>query len=338
MTNEVINMPAGGSSNATANSSTKRLWIADVLLLLVAIVWGTSYGVAKDALVFYPVLGFVAIRFCMTFLLLLPSLRQLARPEGRAALRAGLPLGLILLAIFICETFGVALTQASNAAFLISLCVVFTPFVEWLVMAQRPKASAFVVAFISLFGTWLLTVGSDLIFNLGDGLMLAAALLRAFMMVMTRRLTLNKNMSNLTLTAVQSGVVGFGCLLVASLFIQGGLPPLPSDPGFWISTVYLVLFCTIFAFFAQNYSLRRSNPTRVSLLMGSEPVFGALFASFWLGEKLGALSWIGGALIVGATLWATLPRSVLNVGAFFSTRNSKPENVPVVGAGADSSQ
>ncbi|AEK62661.1 DMT family transporter [Collimonas fungivorans] len=326
------------SASRSPNSSAKGLWFADLLLLLVAIVWGTSYGVAKDALVFYPVLGFVAIRFCMTFFLLLPSLRQLARPEGRAALRAGVPLGLILLAIFICETFGVALTQASNAAFLISLCVVFTPFVEWLVMAQRPPISAFVVAFVSLLGTWLLTIGSNLTFNLGDGLMLAAALLRAFMMVMTKRLTVDKDMSNLTLTAVQSGVVGFGCLLVASLFMQGGLPPLPSDPSFWVSTIYLVLFCTIFAFFAQNYGLRRSNPTRVSLLMGSEPVFGALFASFWLGEKLGALSWVGGALIVGATLWATLPRSMINFGAFFSTRNIKPENAPIIGAGIDSSQ
>lgn len=31
---------------------------ADLMLLLVAIVWGTSYGVAKGALLFYPILGF----------------------------------------------------------------------------------------------------------------------------------------------------------------------------------------------------------------------------------------------------------------------------------------
>src|SRR5471030_1996453 len=96
------------------NSSIKSLWVADLLLLLVAVVWGTSYGVAKEALVYYPVMGFLAIRFGMTFLLLLPTLRQLAKPEGHAALRAGLPLGFILLAILMCETFGVALTQASN--------------------------------------------------------------------------------------------------------------------------------------------------------------------------------------------------------------------------------
>jgi len=288
--------------------SLKGLWIADLMLLLVAVLWGTSYGVAKQALVFYPVLGFLAIRFCVTFGLLLPSLRQLAQPEGRAALWAGLPLGLILLSVFLCETFGIALTQASNAAFLISLCIVFTPFVEWLVMDKRPPVSAFVVAFISLFGTWLLTFGANLTFNLGDGLMLAAALLRALMMCMTKRLTAGKKMATLTLTAVQSGVVGLGSLIIAVFFLPGGLPAWPRAPVFWGSTAYLVLFCTIFAFFAQNYAVRRSSPTRVSLMMGSEPVFGALFAAIWLGEKLSTLSWIGGALIVGATLWATLPR------------------------------
>ncbi|PUA17996.1 DMT family transporter [Glaciimonas sp. PCH181] len=297
--------------------SPKRLWIADVMLLLVAVVWGTSYGVAKHALVFYPVLGFLALRFCLTFIALSPSLLQLRHPEGRAALWAGLPLGLILLSVFICETFGIALTQASNAAFLISLCIVFTPFVEWAVMGQRPPSSAFVVAFISLLGTWLLTFGASLTFNLGDGLILMAALLRALMVCMTKRLTVGKKMATLTLTAVQSGVVGFGSLIIAAVVLKDGLPSLPQASAFWSSTAYLVVFCTIFAFFAQTYAVRRSSPTRVSLLMGSEPLFGALFAAIWLGEKLSTVSWIGGGLIVGATLWATLPGNGLLKAATF---------------------
>ena len=44
--------------------------------------------------------------------------------------------------------------------------------------------------------------------------------------------------------------------------------------------------------------------TRVSLLMGSEPLFGAAIAGFWLGERLGLQGWIGGLLIVSATVCA----------------------------------
>ena len=103
-----------------------------------AVVWGTSYGVAKGALVFYPVLGFLAVRFLLTFAVLLSALLRATAPERRDALVAGLPLGVLMLGIFLCETFGLALTRASNAAFLISLCVVFTPFAEWWLLRQRP--------------------------------------------------------------------------------------------------------------------------------------------------------------------------------------------------------
>ena len=146
------------------------VWLPDVLLLLVAIAWGSSYGLAKQSVALYPVLGFLAIRFCMTFVLLLPWMRNVASPEGRNALKAGLPLGLILLAIFMAETFGVMLTRASNAAFLISLCIVFTPLIEWLLLARHPQSRTFIAAAMSLFGAGLLTSGANLNFNLGDWL------------------------------------------------------------------------------------------------------------------------------------------------------------------------
>ena len=56
------------------------LWLADGMLLTVALIWGSSYAVAKQALLFYPVLGFLAIRFGLTFVLLLPQLRPQLHP------------------------------------------------------------------------------------------------------------------------------------------------------------------------------------------------------------------------------------------------------------------
>jgi len=46
----------------------------------------------------------------------------------------------------------------------------------------------------------------------------------------------------------------------------------------------------------------------VSLLMGSEPVFGALIAAYGFGETVGAWGWIGGVLIVVAAWWVTMPQ------------------------------
>ncbi|MCW5223055.1 DMT family transporter [Verminephrobacter aporrectodeae subsp. tuberculatae] len=295
------------SGQATLGFKTPAWW-AEAMLLLVAAVWGASYGLAKTAVFFYPVLGFLAVRFCVTALLLLPTWRRLSAQQVRTTLTVGLPLGLILLSIFVAETYGLSLTSASNAAFLISLCVTFTPFVEWIVLRAHPGWAVFVATGVSLVGTWLLTSTTSLSLNLGDGLMLIAALLRAAMVTCTTRLTRGKDIPSLPLTAVQTGTVGLGCLMLGFLVLPDGLPPLPNSPVFWYATGFLVVFCTLFAFFAQNYALRRISPTRVSLLMGAEPVFGALFAVWWLHESLGMTGWIGGLLIVGASLWAALRR------------------------------
>ena len=48
--------------------------------------------------------------------------------------------GGLLLGIFLCETYGVALAPASQAAVLISLCVLFTPLVEWACRSAQASA------------------------------------------------------------------------------------------------------------------------------------------------------------------------------------------------------
>lgn len=292
----------------------QRQWIgtggAEWMLLAVAVVWGSSYGVAKQALWFYPVAGFLFIRFALTFIILLPALRR----HWRQALGPGLALGGVLLAIFLCETYGIAHTRASNAAFLISLCVVLTPLVEWLLLRQRPEGSVAIAALLSLCGALLLTGASPLTLNAGDGLMLAAAALRALMVCLTKKLTQHRDIPALALTAVQTGVVASGALLLL-LVTAKGIPPLPASPTFWLATLWLVGLCTLFAFFAQNYALKRTTPTRAALLMGSEPLFGALFAAVWLQEQLSATAWAGGMMIVAASLWAARPRKVQQLRA-----------------------
>lgn len=294
-------------TSLTLQQPAHLLRLSDLTLLLVAMVWGTSYGVAKGTLAFYPVLGFLALRFGLTFVMLAPTLLRASAQQRGDAWRSGLPLGGWLLAIFLCETFGVAHTQASNAALLISLCVVMTPFAQWWLLGQRPARAVFGFAAVSLLGAVLLSGGLTGGLAWGDGLMLGAAVLRAILVCQTSRLTRSSSATSLQLTAVQSGVICLGCLLLA-LLTRGGLPDLPSQAVFWQGTLYLVLGCTVFAFFAQNWALKHSAPSRVALLTSSEPAFGALFAVWWLGESLSPMGWLGAVLIVLAALWTALRR------------------------------
>ena len=283
-------------------SPALALRAGDGVLLAVAVVWGTSYGVAKGALAFYPVLGLLALRFAgAAAVLAWPAWRASSAAQRRAGLRAGGPLGLLVMAILLCETWGVAHTRASNAALLISLSVVFTPLLEWAWLGRRPTPALWACTAASLLGALLLAGGWNGRFGLGDGLVLAAAGLRALAVCATARWA--RGVPAPWLTGVQSAVVALGCVALA--LASGGLPPLPPLAGagaFWGGVLYLTLGCTVFAFVAQNWALKHAAPSRVGLLMGSEPAWGALFAMLWLGERLDAAGWAGAALMLAAAL------------------------------------
>src|SRR5882757_819967 len=295
----------------------RLLVLSDLMLLVVAVVWGTSYGIVKSALVFYPVLGLLTLRFGITFVMLSPALRSLRQADART-LRGVFIAGLLLLGIFLSETFGVLLTRAANAAFLISLCVVLTPLVEWMLLKRKPGRIEWAAVTLSLLGAWLLAGDGAIVLNPGDALILLAALLRALNVCVTKRVMRDSALPPLSVTAVQSGVVAFGSAAVALLFAPHQWQHVPSFTGhepFWASVFYLVFACTLFAFFAQNFAIKRSSPTRVALLMGSEPAFGALFAWLWLGEKISLIAWVGGGLIVVASMLATVRwRKAVTVG------------------------
>ena len=60
------------SSRLSFDASSARPLLADGALLLVALIWGATFVMVKDAVTTYPVLGFLALRFAFAALALLP--------------------------------------------------------------------------------------------------------------------------------------------------------------------------------------------------------------------------------------------------------------------------
>jgi drug/metabolite transporter (DMT)-like permease len=288
----------------TTTDSVKRAGfkfpVVELMLLLVAIFWGTSYGLTKLALLQTSVLIFILIRFSITFFCMLPAVIQDFRRGLNKDWSTAIPSGLILSAIFFCEVYGVSQTTASNAAFLISLSVILTAFAEIIINKGKISKWLWGMSCCSVTGVLLLTGKSDSVFsfNSGDSFILLAALLRALMVTLTRRFSLGRSITTSTLTALQSLVVAFIAMISAAIYLPKAQFFLPMSSEFWFIVAYLVVFCTLFAFYVQNYAVRRTSPTRVSLLMGSEPLFGAIFAAVWLQENLIFTQVLGGSLIL----------------------------------------
>lgn len=272
----------------------RALFWADLAVLGVAVVWGASYPVATGALVHAPVLLLIFYRFAITASVMsVIARRDLAAASWRD-LAAGIILGSILAAIFLAETWGVAMTSATNTALIISLCTVLTPFLDFGLRRRLPPGGVIFGAAVAILGVGILAGGVTAL-GTGDLLVLGAVGLRAIMVVSTKRLMEGSALSSAALTAVQSGTV------MPLVLAQGGPSGLVVDagPGFWAAVASLSLFCMIGAFYVQNAAVRRSSPTRVSFLMGTEPLFG--FAPSWaiLSEAATGARLIGAALIVG---------------------------------------
>jgi drug/metabolite transporter (DMT)-like permease len=280
-------------------SGRTALW-ADLAVLGVAVVWGASYPIAKGALAYMPVLVLIFYRFALTALVMSAFAWRDLRNMQRGDLAAGLLLGAILCAIFLAETWGVSMTTATNTALIISLCTIFTPFLEFGLLRRLPPPTVIAGACVAVTGVAVLSGGIGA-FGVGDLLVLCAAGLRAVMVVATKRLMQGRLMSSAALTAVQAASVTLlvMCLILAQtgpvgLSVQAG-------PEGWAAVAFLALFCTIGAFYVQNAAVRRSSPTRVSFLMGTEPLFGFALAWLILSEPASSSIMIGAGLIVAGT-------------------------------------
>jgi drug/metabolite transporter (DMT)-like permease len=222
------------------------------------------------------------------------------RRPGRVELRAGIVLGCTQAAVLTLETFGVAHTSATNAGLIISLTVVITPVLSNAWSRTWLPGSFFGAAALAVLGVGLLVSGHGFSApNWGDALMLAAAVVRAVHVTLIGELTGSRQIDTLVLTTVQTvvGAVLLGAVALPELTRHAGA----LSAGSWARLAYLALVCSVFAFVVQTWAVRRTSPSRASLLMGTEPVWAVAVGIGIGGERLTALAAAGAALIVAAT-------------------------------------
>jgi drug/metabolite transporter (DMT)-like permease len=277
----------------------------DLLLLLVAASWGSTYLVAKELVFPGSVVALLALRMLLAAAVMAVIVCVRRHRVTAAELRAGVILGVVLAAVFAFETFGIALTSATNAGLIISLTIVFTPILES-VTTRRPLPGRFFVAALLAVAGVALLAGNGALHppSPGDLLVLVAAVVRAVHVTSMSRLTAHKPMDSLHLTTVQLATCA-ALFSVASLFYGDSIPQYLAelDPAGGALFLYLVLACTVFAFFVQTWAVRRTSPSRVSLLLGTEPIWAAIIGIAIAHDAVGPAGYCGIALILAGTAW-----------------------------------
>ncbi|MGW5396376.1 DMT family transporter [Streptomyces sp. NPDC003952] len=292
---------------ATPTRAARRAWLTDLPVLLVAVVWGSSYLAAKGVTTTQTVLAVLVLRFAVALPVLVVAGWRRLRALRPAQVRGAGVLGVILAGIFLLETYGVVHTSATNAGLIISLTMIFTPIAESRIRGTALPRPFMAAAGLSVTGVLLLTQGAGFTApSLGDLLMLGAALARTVHVLAMSRMKSVRGADSMSLTTLQLG----GAVAVFALLSCApgtGAAPWAAAAAFdvsdWLWLVYLSVFCTLFAFFTQMWAVRRTSPSRVSLLLGTEPVWAAVFGIVLAGDRPGLPGLAGALLVLAGTAW-----------------------------------
>jgi drug/metabolite transporter (DMT)-like permease len=297
--------------------------VRDLPVLLVAVVWGSSFLAVNRITTGDTVLAMLVLRFGLVLPLLGFAARRALRGLGWREWLGGALLGLILGGIFLLETYGAVHTSATNAGLVISLTMVFTPLAESALSRTRLPRAFLAAAVLSLLGVALLTGdGGFAALSGGDLLVLGAAVVRTVHVLAMSRTRAIERTDSLALTWVQlaSATVVFA---LAAPFAGPSPWSVAASWGLaqWAWLLHLTVFCTLFAFFVQMWAVRATSPSRVSLLLGTEPLWAAVFGITVAGDRFGAAALCGVVLVLAGTEWGR--RSVAPAAV------REPEPVPV---------
>ncbi len=263
-----------------------------MLLLVVTLIWGSTFVVVKGALNNASPLPFLALRFTLAGLLLFLALGR--GQMNCSALMPGLLLGLFLFTGYFFQTWGLTYTTPSKSAFITGFSVILVPFIM-MFFGYRLRGASMAGALLGLAGIYFLVLPSEPgAINRGDVLTLFGAIAFAIHIVLVGSYT--RHFSFLHLVPIQILAVG----LLASVI-------LPFDRGrvlHWTAglvgaLVVTAVLATGFAFSVQNWAQQYTPAAHTALIFALEPVFAAAASRLLIGERLGGKVLLGSSLILG---------------------------------------
>jgi drug/metabolite transporter (DMT)-like permease len=295
----------------------KKPWFADINLLLVAFVWGTTFVIVQKAIAFLEPYSFNTVRFFMAAVLLLFIIYFFKRNSlkgfyNKKLLKSGTLLGFWLFLGYGFQTVGLLYTTSSKAGFITGLSVVLVPLLSYMFLKQKLNWQIGFSSLLAVTGLYLLTIHNSFSVNIGDGYVLLCAISFALHIVFTGKFA--KSFDALCLTVVQLitvSLLSFMTALFTEQWQEVFNAKMLLKPEVITALLITSLFATALAFLAQTYFQSFTTPARVALIFAMEPVFAAITAFIVLNERLGSKALFGCILILFGMILSELKYSDL---------------------------
>jgi drug/metabolite transporter (DMT)-like permease len=267
---------------------------ANALLVLVTMIWGSTFLVARQTLALVGPFTFLTMRFGIGALVLAIIFHKRLARISSAEIMPGSIIGLVLFATYALQTTGLQYISSSKAGFITGLYVPLVSLLAVPILHQKPTVGSVLGVALSLAGILLISLNKSLQFTFGMGELLvlgcafAAALHVIFVSKFTPRVdAINLAFVQIVVTALLSGLAMF---IAREPF---GMPPLPV----WGSALYMGVAATAFALAVMNRVQQFISSTQATLIYALELVWVGMLG-YLVGEQLSIYGWIGCACIL----------------------------------------
>lgn len=281
-----------------------RGWLT---LVLVTIIWGTTFALVKDATAELPASAISLGRFVVAGLLLAPFAKA-----PRETWIDGVWLGVLMFVGYATQALGLETTSANRSAFITGLNVVMVPLFLGLAPylgILKDKGSKigwrlWIAALLSITGIALISAEGGP-WTVGDSWTVLCAVSYAVYILLAARYAPRHPV--LGLATVQVWTMIACCLIWVAFDVRslGWSAVINTDCSLW-PIIYLGSIATAGTIVLQTFAQRFVTATQAAVTYALEPVFGAIFSWFWIQERIGPTGWLGASMVVGATLLAQL--------------------------------
>lgn len=284
----------------TANNALR----ADLMLLLVAAIWGSGFVAQRTAMDHIGPFSFNTARYAIGALVLLPLFVR--RPRiTRTQLAKGVLLGIVMSAAAGLQQIGMVDTTAPRAGFITGLYVLFVPLIA-LGFGQRTNTGHILGIILAALGMYLLAGDLSAGENpgsvgRGDLMIALCAVVWALHVVLVAWLV--RSADPISLAFVQFVTVAAVSLIAERATETTTVSGLQGAAGAILFSGVLVVGV---AFTLQIIAQKHAPPTHAAIIMSLEAVFGALFGWLLLRETLNSRAMLGCALMFAGMILAQL--------------------------------
>src|SRR6266702_6484814 len=298
----------------TDTATSGHTWIANqpyLLLSITALCWAGNAIVGRLAAGHIPPVTLSFLRWFFAFLLVLPfAWKHLAQDWPAIRSKLGLMIVLSIIGIGAFNTlqyWALEHTQALNTLLLQSAAPLIVALWSLVILGVRLTAAQAFGVLLSMCGVLIIllhgdfTTLSNIDFNKGDLIFIVALAIFGFYSVLSLK---RPSIHGLSFVAFTFGC-GAACLIPLWIWELISRPIMTLDAKNLLSLFYVAVFPSTLAYLCFNRGVRLIGANRAAPFFHVVPVFGAIMAMAFLGERPQAFHFIGFALVLSGVFVAS---------------------------------